>query len=576
VLAALEPLPAADDLDPVLVAPRGAALPVAGELILEDGTPAGRHAAVPPDAPYGYHRLVRDDGLDQLLITGPGRCWMPAGLREWGWTMQLPTTRSRRSWGIGDLGDLRAFAAWAAGTGAGFAIVSPVVAPNPGPNPEPSPYFPSTRRFGNPILLAIDELPGADALDELASAARALNAGPLIDRPRVWALKRTALERTWERGAFDRAGFKAWRTERGASLERWAVFATLSDRLGPGWRSWPEPYRHPDLAAVRRVARDDAVRVAFHAWVQWCFDLQLGSASSALRRFADVPVGFDPGGFDAWEWQDSLAAGASIGAPPDRFNRDGQDWGMPPFVPRRLAEAGYRPFIETIRAQLRHAGGLRIDHVIGLFRLWWIPSRFGPADGAYVRQPTDELLEILAIESERAGAIVIGEDLGTLQAGARRVLARRRLFSTRLTYFERLPPSRYSVRSIGGVTTHDLPTIAGTWSGADLDDQAASSVTPDPDGLAILRARLAAAAGVGTDASLEHVALAVHRALGASPAGLVSVTLEDALRLERRPNLPGTMGEQRPNWSIALPVPLDDLVDLPAVRATVEAISAGR
>jgi 4-alpha-glucanotransferase len=248
---------------------------------------------------------------------------------------------------------------------------------------------------------------------------------------------------------------------------------------------------------------------------------------------------------------------------------------MPPFVPHRLANVGYRPFIETIRALLRHAGGLRIDHVIGLFRLWWVPAGAGPENGAYVRQQTDVLLEILAVESERAGAIVIGEDLGTLPAGARRLLGRRRLLSTRLAYFERLPPAAYPARALAGVTTHDLPTIAGAWSGADLDDQAASGVAPDPDGLAILRARLAGAAGVGTDASLEDVVLALHRALAASPAALVAATLEDALRLERRPNLPGTVEAQRPNWSIPLPVPLEEVGHDPRVRATVAALGRG-
>lgn len=576
VLDALVPLPDPREPPPVLVAPRGSSLDAAGELTLEDGTSVGRVDAVPPDAPFGYHRLLRDDGVAQLLITGPGRCWLPAGLRAWGWAVQLPTTRSRRSWGIGDLADLRALSAWAARTDAGFAIVSPLVAPNPGPHPEASPYFPSTRRFGNPILLAVDELPRADAAADLAADGRALNGEPLVDRGRVWRVKRAALERIWEGGAFDRAAFEAWRAELGGSLERWAVFATLSERLGPGWRTWPETYRHPGSAAVARVARDEAERVAFHAWLQWCFDRQLEAASAPLRRFADVPVGFDPGGFDAWEWQDALAAGVSIGAPPDRFNRAGQDWGMPPFVPHRLAAEGFGPFIETIRAQLRHAGGLRIDHVIGLFRLWWIPAGLGPADGAYVRQPTEVLLEILAIESARAGAIVIGEDLGTLPAGARRVLGRRRLLSTRLAYFERLPPERLPPRALAAVTTHDLPTIAGAWTGADLDDQAAAGVTPDPDGLAILRARLAATAGVSSDASLEEVTFGLHRALGASPAMLVAATLEDALRVERRPNLPGTTGEQRPNWSLPLPVPLGELEGDRRVRSVIDAVAAGR
>ena len=268
---------------------------------------------------------------------------------------------------------------------------------------------------------------------------------------------------------------------------------------------------------MKQVAAEAPHRIGFHAWVQWCFDLQLAAASADVRRIADMPVGVDPGGFDAWDWQEQLALGASIGVPADRFSVQGQDWGMPPFVPHRLREAGYRPFIETVRAQLRHAGGLRIDHVLGLFRLWWVPK--GMTDGAYVRQPTDELLEIVALESHRAGAIVIGEDLGTVPTGVRNELRRRRMLSTRLALFEREPPDRYPRLALAGVTTHDLPTVAGLLTGSDLDDQAAAGVSPDPDGLAKLRDRLLAAAGVGEGAELEDVVLGLHRGAGRLAVG---------------------------------------------------------
>jgi 4-alpha-glucanotransferase len=289
-------------------------------------------------------------------------------------------------------------------------------------------------------------------------------------------------------------------------------------------------------------------------------------------RIADMPVGVDPGGFDAWDWQAQLAMGASVGAPPDRFNTAGQDWGLPPFIPSRLRAAAYRPFIETINAQLRHAGGLRIDHVLGLFRLWWIPSGQDPARGAYVRSHTDELLEIVALESARAGAVVIGEDLGTVPPGVRRELRRRRLLSTRLALFERVPPSRYPAQSFAGVTTHDLPTIAGAWSGSDLEDQAASGLSPDRAALETLRSRLARAAGVATDAPLDNVAVRLHERLAEAPPDLIAATLEDALRVEQRPNIPGTVAPARDNWSLALPVPIEELVADERVRATVEAL----
>jgi 4-alpha-glucanotransferase len=573
VIAALGP--DAAGADAVAVVGRGADLPAPGELTLEDGSTLGRIGSMPADAPYGYHRLRRDDEREQLIITGPGVCYLPRELRAWGWAIQLAATRSRASWGIGDLADLRELATWSAAAGAGFLAVGPLGAPNPGPRPEPSPYYPSTRRFGNPLYLRIEEVPGAERLGtelaDLGPAGRALNDERMIDRSRVAALKLQALERIWA-ATVDRAQFDAWRADRGVSLERWATFVVLSERFGAGWHGWPEPFRDPSGSAVAAAAHEHADRVAFHAWVQWCLDRQLADASAGLMRIADMPVGVDPGGFDAWDWQGQLAMGASVGAPPDRFNTAGQDWGLPPFIPSRLRAAAYRPFIETIHAQLRHAGGLRIDHVLGLFRLWWIPSGQDPARGAYVRSHTDELLEIVALESHRARAVVIGEDLGTVPPGVRRELRRRRLLSTRLALFERVPPSRYPAQSFAGVTTHDLPTMAGAWSGSDLRDQAASGLVPDRAALEMLRSRLARAAGVGTGAPLDDVVVGLHARLAEAPPALIAATLEDALRVEERPNIPGTVAPARDNWSLALPVPIEELVSDERVRATVEAL----
>ena len=559
----------------VAVVRPGNPLPEKGELILEDGTRLGRVDAMPADTPFGYHRLQRDDGGERLLITGPGRCHLSEHMRAWGWAIQLAATRSSRSWGIGDLGDLGELCRWSADVGAGFVAVGPLGAPNPGPVPEPSPYYPSTRRFGNPLHIRVEDVPGAGALGAelatLASEARRLNATRLIDREMVQRHKMQALQRIWER-AVERDAFEAWRRTQGEALERWAVFTVLSRRFGAGWSTWPAEYRDPRSSAVVAAAAADAHGVAFHAWVQWCFDLQLSVASQPVRRIADVPVGVDPGGFDAWDWQDQLAIGATVGAPPDRFNARGQDWGLPPFIPYRLREVGYRPFIETIRAQLRHAGGLRIDHVLGLFRLWWIPAGADPSRGAYVRSLTDELLEIVALESHRAGAVVIGEDLGTVPAGVREELRRRRILSTRLALFERTKPSRYPRQAFAAVTTHDLPTIAGTWNRGDLADQAAAGLQPDGAGLSLLRARLARAAGIAPDVDHNDVADAVHRRLAAAPPMLVAATLEDALGVEERPNIPGTVRPQRDNWSLALPVPIEELGADPRVRTVVDAM----
>ncbi len=561
--------------DHVAIVAPGERLPVAGVVELEDGTPLPGGDRLPRDVPYGYHHLHPAAGPDRLLLTGPGRCHLPAGIRAWGWAVQLATLRSAASWGIGDLDDLARLEAWTAAQGGGFVAVSPLSAPNPGPDPEPSPYYPSTRRFGNPLHIAVERVPGAEALgvalEGHARAGRELNASGVIERGAVLAAKLQALEAIHaQRAEHDR--FEAWRAREGTALERWATFATLTEVHGAGWRSWPPQFHDPDGAAVADFAAQHQLRVAFHAWVQWCFDAQLAAASQTVRRIADMPVGVDPGGFDAWDWQDQLAHGASIGAPPDRFNAAGQDWGLPPLIPHRLREAGYRPFIETIRAQLRHAGGLRIDHVLGLFRLWWVPAGGGPAMGAYVRSATRELLEIVAIESERSGAVIIGEDLGTVPRGVRAELRRRRVLSTRLAVFERVPPARYPRDAFTAVTTHDLPTVAGIWTGVDLDDQAAAGIVPDRDALALLRERLARVAGVTDAASPHDVVIDAHRALAGSPASLVAASLEDAVGERHRPNIPGTTRMQRDNWSSPLARSLEELVLDPGVAALVAAL----
>lgn len=561
--------------EPVAIGRPGGPLAEAGELTLEDGTDLGVVDRLPPDLPFGYHRLRRGDA-EQLLITGPGRCHVPEPLRAWGWVAQLYATRSRASWGIGDLSDLARLATWSRGVGAEYLIVNPLLAPQPGLPQEASPYFPSTRRFRSILYLRLEEVPGASAaeLGPLAARAQALDAERLIDRDRVYALKMEALDAIWaSRPPLD--GLDWYRAEQGAALREWAAFSAIAERHGAAWRRWPEPFRRPDSPAVARFAADWADRVAFHEWLQWILDLQLRRASaSGAALVHDIPIGFAPDGADAWAWQELLADGASMGVPPDRFNDAGQDWGLPPFIPDRLRRAGYRPFIETLRASFRHSGGLRIDHVLGLFRQWWVPTGNPPTAGAYVRYPADELLEIVALESHRAGALVIGEDLGTIEPGVRRELAGRRLLSSRLVQFERRPPARYPRLALATVGTHDLPTIAGAWLGTDLDDQPRAGLVPDAAGLAAVRARLARVAHAAPDAEVGDVIERIHAALAASPAALVTAALEDALRVEERVNNPRTVRE-RPNWSIALPRSLEALVTDPRVTRLARVMRRG-
>ena len=578
----LEPGEARRAARTVRIARRGDSLPRGGELVLEDGTLLGGARLVTPDVPFGYHRW-RSGGEEQLLLVAPARCPLPRGWRTWGWTVQLYAARSRASWGIGDLGDLARLARWSAGLGAGALLVSPLGAANPAPDPEPSPYYPSSRRFRDPLYLAIEQVPGyrflASELAPLVRAGRGLNGSAAIDRAEIRRHKLAALERLWrvspaEGGTAGLAAEGPGDATR-PDLQRWGLFAALSEEHGPGWRTWPAELQDPDGIAVRREGRRLAERIAFHVWLQRLLDTQLAAAGAELRLIGDLPIGFDPAGFDAWVWQPLLGA-ASVGAPPDVFNPAGQRWGLPPFVPDRLRLAGYRPFTETIRAAMQHGGGLRIDHVLGLFRQWWVPHGSDPDDGAYVSQATDELLAVLGIEAQRAGAVVIGEDLGTVAPGVRRRLASANVLSTRLGYFEQRPPDRWPRRAMAGITTHDLPTIAGTWTDADLADQARAGLTPDRDGLGRLRRRLARLADVSPDASLGTVVERAHAAVGAAPSALAVATLEDALHARRRPNLPGTDRAQRDNWSRALPLSLEQIERNRGVRRVARAIGTGR
>jgi 4-alpha-glucanotransferase len=544
------------------------------ELALEDGSEMRAEGELPPDLPIGYHDLrPLDGGAATRLIVTPGRCHLPGQLRTWLLTVQLPGCRSAGSWGIGDLADLRSVGGWAAARGAGMLGVNPLHAPQLVERVEPSPYFPSSRRWFNPLLLRIEDLPGAGGnatIEALGADARQLNAAPLVDRDAVWALKRRALDHLWSTLGPD-LRFERWREQMGYELETYARFCALAEHHGSGWSAWPSQHRHPSGAGVASFAADRADRVAFWAWVQFLIDEQLRRAEEAVALLTDLAVGVDPDGADAWCLQDLLALGVRVGAPPDEFNRAGQDWGLPPFVPHALRGVAYEPLASLWRAAMGHGGGLRIDHVMGLFRLFWLPPGGSPTDGAYVRYPADELLAVLAIESVRSGAVVVGEDLGTVEDGVRDRLRDAGLLSYRLVWFEETAPEHYPAEALGAVTTHDLPTIAGVWSGDDAADQRASGVEPDEAALGRLRDKLVALTGLGVDAPVEDVVVAVHQRLSSAPCALVAATLEDALALRRRPNLPGTTGE-RPNWSLGLPVALEELLDQPLLARVTSAL----
>lgn len=551
------------------------------QLVLESGDDAGEIDALPRDLPLGLHWLTPvDGGPPSTLLVSPGRCHLPPALRAWGVTMQVPTARSRAGWGIGDLADVRAVAAWLDGRGAGALGLSPLHAPTPVSPIQTSPYYPSSRRWRSPLLLRVDEVPGAAGSPEvraLGAEARGRATGAVIDRDTVWRYQRAALELLWEqRSGRVRDELTRWRAARGPALHGWARYCALAEVHGPRWSRWPRALRHPDDPAVEQAVAPLADRVAFHAWLQLLLDDQLRAANvGRVRLLQDLAIGADPDGADAWVLQDLLALDVSIGAPPDDFEPNGQRWGLPPFIPWRLRDAGYRPLAELLRAAMADGGGLRVDHVMGLSRLFWVPAGASPAAGTYVRFAAGELLEVLAMESARAGALVIGEDLGTVEESFRQELRTAGVLSTRLVWFEEVPPERYPEQALAMVTTHDLPTIAGVWTGADEEELVAlGRPTPD-DERGTLRRRLDTLVGPAPGRTAGEVIDDVHRRLGSSRAMLAMATLEDVCEVTARPNVPGTTAE-RPNWSRSLPLATEELLADDHANRHLERLATGR
>jgi 4-alpha-glucanotransferase len=532
-----------------------------GELQLEDGRRVEVGATAPGEVPLGYHRHVDGDGVERQVIVAPRRCHLPEQ-RAWGWAVQLYATRSSSSWGIGDLGDLSRLGRWAGELGAGFLLVNPLGAVRPVQPQQPSPYFPASRRFRNPLYLRVEDVPRATQVEGFEAAAAAGRAR--IERDVAWRHKRQVLEQTWELSRGD-AAFARWYDHQPESLRRYGTWAALVEQHGGSWREWPEQLRHPDAVGVRSAAAELADRGRYHAWLQWLVEQQLVDAGRTLPLIQDLPIGVDPDGFDAWEWQDLLADGVSVGAPPDEFNTAGQDWGLPPFVPWKLRAAGYEPFIETIRATMAADGGLRIDHVMGLFRLWWITRDATPTDGAYVRLPAEDLLAIVALESHRANAFVVGEDLGTVEETARDALRDHDVLSYRLLWFEEDPPEQWPTGAMAAVTTHDLPTVAGLWDNSDLATQQDLGLEPNVEGTEEMRARLAERGELDDTASTQDAVLAAHRLLSRTPCTLLVATLDDALVASERPNIPGA-DDQRDNWALPLPAPVEELEQHPVAR----------
>jgi 4-alpha-glucanotransferase len=594
----------ADVRQVVVHAPAGAAVEIDirtedGEHVpVDPGRPGeergGRvaHTVRLPDLPYGWHRLRARAGAeetDAVLVVAPSRVERSDVVRAWGWMVQLYSVRSAASWGLGDYADLGELARWSgAELGAGVLLCNPLHAVAPVTPVQPSPYYPSSRRFRSPLYLRVEGTPEyAAAGPELRAEVDALRPptpADRIERDPVWTAKRAALELLWPGHRAE--ALAAYRAEQGTGLEDFALFSALAERYGVPWQDWPAELRRPDAPAVRELAAELADRAEFHAWLQWLCDEQLAVAGAAARDAGmtvgivhDLAVGVDPGGADAWGLQDVLAMDMTVGAPPDSFNQQGQDWRLPPWNPERLAEAGYAPYRDMLRAVLRSAGGVRIDHVMGLFRLWWIPAGASAADGTYVYYDDEALLGVLALEAYRAGALVVGEDLGTVEPRVSRTLAERNILGSAVLWFERdddgapLPPEKWREQVMASVTTHDLPTAAGFLAdehvrvraelgqlGHSEAEERARVAKERDELLAMLREN----GLLGPDPDPAEIVRAMHAVLARAPSRLVLAALGDAVGDLRQPNLPGTV-DQYPNWRLPVadgtgrPVRLEEL-----------------
>ncbi len=549
---------------------------------------------LPANLPLGYHRLHLDDAnspTGTAVIVTPATLALPARLgsrRTWGLATQLYSVRSKRSWGVGDLTDLTDLAVWAASRhNAGYVLVNPLHADAPTAPMEPSPYLPTSRRFVNPIYLRVEAVPEFAYLrrrgrvrrlrEDVQSGARRVDS---IDRDAAWAAKRAALEQIYRvpRSSGRDLAYAEYRQREGRALDDFATWCALAETYGSDWHQWPPDLQHPNAPGIAAFAEEHADDIDFHRWLQWQLDDQLTvaqahalAAGMALGIMHDLAVGVHPNGADAWALQDVLALGVSAGAPPDAFNQQGQDWSQPPWRPDALAEHEYRPFRSMVNAVLRHSGGVRIDHIIGLFRLWWIPKGAKPTQGTYVYYDHEAIVGILALEAHRAGALVVGEDLGTVEPWVRDYLSERGVFGTSILWFEMdhggdgrpVRAERWREYCLSSVTTHDLPPTAGYLAGEHvrLRDRIGLLTRSFDEELATDRAEQQAwltevrrAGLLPDDPDVDDTVLALHRYLGRTPSKLLALSLSDAVGDRRTQNQPGTTDEY-PNWRVPLADP---------------------
>ncbi|MFI7482559.1 4-alpha-glucanotransferase [Kocuria sp. M1R5S2] len=577
---------------------------------------------VPEGCPVGWYELRVEcaDVEDGRAVTAPlavtprhlSTTDRLHGRRRWGYMAQIYSVTSGRSWGVGDVSDLASLAAVSGEQGADYLLVNPLHAAEPVPPVEPSPYLPTSRRFFNPLYLRIAEVPeyaylrpaDLEVVSTLAAIQRRANLDTsTIDRDAAYAAKLKSLELlfTVRRSPHRQQQLRRFVAEGGQGLQDFGLWCALREELGEDAAEWDDGAATPGspyaVEARTRLSR----RIDFHVWMQWLLDEQLEAAQRAAHLAGmdigvihDLAVGVHKQGADAWTLQDVLVPGVSVGAPADMYNQKGQNWSQPPWHPERLAEAGYLPWRDMLRTIFRHAGGIRVDHVLGLFRLWWIPDGHEASEGAYVYYDHEAMVGILALEAELAGAVVVGEDLGTLEPWVREYLAERGVLGTSILWFEvdgdePLPPSRYRELSMASVNTHDFPPTAGFLQGVHVDvrEQLGLLARPVEEERAEARRQLETFLSAVADAGLladaesageQEVVEALHRYLAQTPALLLNVSLVDAVGERRMQNQPGT-GDEYPNWRVPLadgegnPVLLERLAEDPRANSLVRAVN---
>ncbi|MFL6796123.1 MAG: 4-alpha-glucanotransferase [Xanthobacteraceae bacterium] len=580
-----------------------------------DGRPLQRRLLpLRSDIPLGYHRLTIEPGEGSMaVVVSPRRCFLPpdlaAGQRIWGLAAQLYLLRSQANWGIGDFADLDSLVEIAAARGADVVGLNPLHALFPDDPEHASPYSPASRLLLNVLnidVAAAADLSGSREAQELIRSdpfrqrLAAAREQPLVDYSGVTALKMQVLQLLFAAFAThanepSRREFERYRREGGPVLERNCLFLALrghfaaEDPSHADWHRWPQPYRDPSSPAVAKFAAEHRQRLAFFVWLQWLADAQLGQAAETARQrgmriglYRDLAVGADRSGAETWANAAAVVSGAQVGAPPDIFNPAGQDWGLPPLHPLALREEAYASFVQLVRANMRHAGGLRIDHVMGLQHLYWVPLGAKPSAGAYVRYPMDDLIGILALESHRHRCIVVGEDLGTVPEGFRERMAAANILSYRVLFFEQsasdgefLPPGEYPVLALAVAGSHDLPTLRGWWEERDVDIKEELGLYPDRtegtqqrESRKDERAKLLAALRreqllpPGAEPDIPTLARAVHSYLARTPALLAIAQIDDLTDEADPVNVPAT-SDEHPNWRRRLSMTLSELSKRP-------------